>query len=779
MSTTRPSSLSERLRPGRDPNGVGWVGLRTRADWARALSIAGLAFDAGAKALQLAPVPAPELAGRWWPDAPVLGRDGTAYRADAAGHRVLVKRRCDVDWQPLRGIGGLGAATGRLNRPRGLTLDASGRLLVADSGNRRVQVILPHEGRAAEVLAVLDSGLREPVHAVTDACGEIFVADRGTGRVHVFSARFAPRRVLMLRSLDPFSETPWTEPPAARPLAIAITAAGTLAVFDPQRAWLWQMTPQGQALPALPWPDAGRAPPGWADLPLRCSARGEAVLGPLDSGAYNFGWHELLVDAQLPAGTSVQLQSFAHNDAAAAPAPWAPRRPAAIVEACGGARLVLPDVDAWQRWRAGSLARAQPRLHHFDGDGPTAGDRLRLPAAAARALRVGDRVSLQADAGGEVVATIAAIDAGMPRIAAIGGSAAFAAPAALRLLQRDGEALPYGALDLDFLLAARPLPIPAWRDGRLAPLPLPHALCAFLRPGDVVELADAHGAAAQFEFVEPADQDVAVRLDAAVPGDFSHAWLSLVAGRNRLIVADELPTSGACPVGTDAIVAADVHSDTARVLFAEAGDGFGTLWLAPGSLAGPVDTGSWRSVTFAEPVATDRGRYLWLRLVLTGAPLGSSDEPTAPPLAGATPRILGVRATGPRPSLLAWLPVVFSRRDPMAEPPGANFLERFLTLFEGRFNDIERAYESIGRLLNPRAADAQWLDFVASWIDLAFDPSWPIERRRQLVIAGAGLQAGSGTAASLVRYLEIYTGAPVGLVEGFKRRPPLPIQLGA
>ena len=65
---------------------------------------------------------------------------------------------------------------------------------------------------------------------------------------------------------------------------------------------------------------------------------------------------------------------------------------------------------------------------------------------------------------------------------------------------------------------------------------------------------------------------------------------------------------------------------------------------------------------------------------------------------------------------------------------GNMFLERLLALFERELTDVEAAYESVSRLLNPEAADDDWLRFLSSWLALVFDPSWPIERRRQLVL---------------------------------------------
>jgi phage tail-like protein len=92
---------------------------------------------------------------------------------------------------------------------------------------------------------------------------------------------------------------------------------------------------------------------------------------------------------------------------------------------------------------------------------------------------------------------------------------------------------------------------------------------------------------------------------------------------------------------------------------------------------------------------------------------------------------------------------------------------------------METALDSAARLMNPAATDPDWLDWIASWLDLAFDPTWPVDHRRRLVIEGAALQAGRGTPAALRRYLELYTGHPVAVTEAFRLRPQPPIELGA
>lgn len=783
------SAVYERLRPGRAPNDTRWLLLRERAHW-QAGQASGLAYDAASSALELVPRAVPALLQHWLPLAPVRAPDGTVYQVDPERHLLLQRGVCEPAFTPVPGFGGCGHATGRLCAPHGLAVNAKGWVWVADTGNARVQVIDTTPRSGAVVLAVLGGGLREPVHVAVGPCGSVYVADRGTGCIHVFSAAHAPLRVLPLRSLDPWSDDPWAAPPAPCPLGVALTDQGTLAVFDPGRAFLWHMGCDGTPLAALPWPGEAGLPAGWQPLPRRYAAEGELVLGPLDSGTHNFAWHELQIDAALPPGTRLLAQTCAHNDAAAGVIAWAPHKPVALAAGAGqaerqsAARLVLGNDDAWQLGQAGRLTRARDvALHRFEGDGPVGGELIELPAAVARRLRVGDRVALITPAGGRQQFKVLGASASHVQAAVSGEVGAFVAPSQVQLIQRRDQPLPYGPLDLTFLGAAAAL-LPAAPHGRHArpeALALPHDLAAFLQAGDVIELCSAAGRA-RLELAEHDEATVSFGLDAPVVGDFSDATLSLVDSDARLVLDTRLSPGGALPPGSMASLIDDTHSEQQPVSYVACdapAPGLSTVWLGAGALAGQVSATSWTNLQFSAGRATDRGRYLWLRLRLHGA-LPSTTEVVGPAtLATATPALHALRITGPRPNLLAMLPALYSRRDAQQDSPNASFLERFLTLFEGRLTDIEAAYESIGRLLNPAAADVEWLEFVAGWLGLSFDPSWPLQRRRQLVIEGAALQAGRGTPAALARYLEIYTGSAVGVSEDFERRAGAPIQLGA
>jgi phage tail-like protein len=154
------------------------------------------------------------------------------------------------------------------------------------------------------------------------------------------------------------------------------------------------------------------------------------------------------------------------------------------------------------------------------------------------------------------------------------------------------------------------------------------------------------------------------------------------------------------------------------------------------------------------------GRYLWTRVTL------SSDGT-------ATPSLRALQVFYPRVSYLDLLPRVYRR-----DPESALFLEHFLALFELVFTGIENRYEEFSRQLNPDAAPLEVINWLGSLIDLAFDPSWPLERRRALVAAAMELYRKRGTIEGLKRYIEIYTGIRPEIVESFLERPGRPSFLG-
>jgi phage tail-like protein len=106
--------------------------------------------------------------------------------------------------------------------------------------------------------------------------------------------------------------------------------------------------------------------------------------------------------------------------------------------------------------------------------------------------------------------------------------------------------------------------------------------------------------------------------------------------------------------------------------------------------------------------------------------------------------------------LLDYLPSVY-REDPM--------MGKFLLIFESILNPIENTVDNLALYFDPRLTPESLLPWLASWVDLALDPGWPLERRRELVRNAAWLYRWRGTRRGLSEYLRIYTDVLPEIIE--------------
>jgi phage tail-like protein len=138
------------------------------------------------------------------------------------------------------------------------------------------------------------------------------------------------------------------------------------------------------------------------------------------------------------------------------------------------------------------------------------------------------------------------------------------------------------------------------------------------------------------------------------------------------------------------------------------------------------------------------GRYLWLRLDLTGP-------------GDATPRVGRVEIEFPRVGLARMLPAAF-REDPVS----ADLTDRFTAVMDRPLFDVEARIDHNAALYDPEAAPAKpgadMLSFLASWLGLRFEGRWPVERRRRVLRAMGRLLYLRGTVEGLRQALIAYFG---------------------
>jgi phage tail-like protein len=154
-----------------------------------------------------------------------------------------------------------------------------------------------------------------------------------------------------------------------------------------------------------------------------------------------------------------------------------------------------------------------------------------------------------------------------------------------------------------------------------------------------------------------------------------------------------------------------------------------------------------------EAPATDRpGRYLWVALELTGN-------------TRRTPLVRALRVHHPDHDLLRRLPRAFSR-----DRDAAAFLRRYLSMADGVLDELDGAAARREVLLDPRGAPGEALPWLASFLGLVLDERWPEGVRRQAIDEAPWLFRRRGTVPGLRRFVEIYTGGPVMVVEHFRLR---------
>lgn len=190
---------------------------------------------------------------------------------------------------------------------------------------------------------------------------------------------------------------------------------------------------------------------------------------------------------------------------------------------------------------------------------------------------------------------------------------------------------------------------------------------------------------------------------------------------------------------------------------------------------------SGRELPWTEPAANDpfrtyegwldapAGRYLWVTLELRGN-------------TRLTPRVRCIRAEHPAHDYLRRLPKLFSR-----DESNASFLRRYLAMFEGFVGETEARAVDRNVLLSPRTAPDEVLPWLASFLGLTLDERWAhaprpdgrtADVRREIIELAAWLFRFRGTVRGLKKFIELYVGVDVVLIEHFRLRARMSAILG-
>jgi phage tail-like protein len=101
--------------------------------------------------------------------------------------------------------------------------------------------------------------------------------------------------------------------------------------------------------------------------------------------------------------------------------------------------------------------------------------------------------------------------------------------------------------------------------------------------------------------------------------------------------------------------------------------------------------------------------------------------------------------------LMEYLPAIYRESE---------FIGQFLHIFEDILGPLESTVDNLALYLDPSTTPEPMLPWLATWVGISLDESWPLERRRALVKSAADLYRWRGTKRGLSEYLRIYTGHP-------------------
>jgi phage tail-like protein len=105
--------------------------------------------------------------------------------------------------------------------------------------------------------------------------------------------------------------------------------------------------------------------------------------------------------------------------------------------------------------------------------------------------------------------------------------------------------------------------------------------------------------------------------------------------------------------------------------------------------------------------------------------------------------------------LLQYLPGVYH----------TDFMGRFLRIFESVLTPIEMTVDNFDLYLHPDTAPTAFLEWFAGWYGIAFDATWSVAQRRELLREAQAIYARRGTRWALNRVIEIYTGQPAEIID--------------
>ncbi|MCF6214528.1 MAG: hypothetical protein L3J45_10955, partial [Flavobacteriaceae bacterium] len=180
------------------------------------------------------------------PDGVAVDALGTVYVADTGNQRIrkIIVSTGAVTTLAGSGVAGFANGTGigaQFTNPRGIAVDASGTVYVADTDNQRIRKITVSTGAVTTLAGSSTSGFADgtgtaaqfyyPIGIVVDASGNVYIGDHQNQRIRKITAAGAVTTLAGSGTVG-FANGTGSSAKFNTPHGLAIDASGTLYVAD-------------------------------------------------------------------------------------------------------------------------------------------------------------------------------------------------------------------------------------------------------------------------------------------------------------------------------------------------------------------------------------------------------------------------------------------------------------------------------------------------------------------------------------------------------------------
>ncbi len=87
-----------------------------------------------------------------------------------------------------------------------------------------------------------------------------------------------------------------------------------------------------------------------------------------------------------------------------------------------------------------------------------------------------------------------------------------------------------------------------------------------------------------------------------------------------------------------------------------------------------------------------------------------------------------------------------------------SFTQRFLMIFESVLGPIDRTIAALPLFTEPEMTPEEFLPWLAQWVALTLDHSWPVDRQRAMIAHAVEIYRWRGTRRGLKLHIQCYTG---------------------